>query len=268
MEILQYSFMQRALLSGILIGLVCSILGVFLILRRDAMIGHGLAHVTFGGVALGLLLNVSPLGTALAVSVVCSIWILKLRDRAGVHADTAIGIFASAGMAMGIIIASYSGKFSVELFSFLFGNILAIGRSEVWVAGALAGAVLTAVVLNYNDLVYATFDHELAKASGVRVGYLDTLLAVLTAVTVVLAMKVVGLLLVAALIVIPAATGLQFAANFRAAIVLSGLTGVISVLGGLLAAFYMDLPAAGAIVMLATFIFVASLGLKTLKTQR
>ena len=265
MEILQYSFMQRALLSGTFIGLACSILGVFLILRRDAMIGHGLAHVTFGGVALGLLLNISPLGTALAVSVVCSIWILKLRDRAGVHADTAIGIFASTGMAIGILIASYSGKFSVELFGFLFGNILAIGRSEVWVAGTLAGLVLAAVLLSYNDLVYATFDHELAKVSGIKVGYLDTLLAVLTAVTVVLAMKVVGLLLVAALIVIPAATGLQFATNFKAAIILSGLTGVVSVLGGLLAAFYLDLPASGAIVILAFLIFVITLGMKALK---
>jgi len=266
MEILQYSFMQRAILSGTLIGLVCSILGVFLILRRDAMIGHGLAHVTFGGVALGLFLNISPLGTALVVAVICSIWILKLRDRAGVHADTAIGIFASAGMAMGILIASFSGKFSVELFSFLFGNILAIGTGEVWVAAILTTAVLCAVVFNYNDLVYTTFDHELAKTSGIKVGNLDTLLAVLTAVTVVLAMKVVGLLLVAALIVIPAATGLQVASNFKTAIAMSGLTGMISVLGGLFAAYYLDLPAAGAIVLLATMIFVSVLLLARFKS--
>ena len=162
-------------------------------------------------------------------------------------------------MAMGILIASFSGKFSVELFSFLFGNILAIGTGEVWVAVILTAAVLCAVVFNYNDLVYTTFDHELAKTSGIKVGNLDTLLAVLTAVTVVLAMKVVGLLLVAALIVIPAATGLQFASNFNTAIAMSGLTGMISVLGGLFAAYYLDLPAAGAIVLLATMIFVSVL---------
>lgn len=251
--------MQRALVAGLLVGLACSILGVFLVLRRDAMIGHGLAHVTFGGVALGLLLGVSPLAAALVVAVLCSIFILKLRDRAGVHGDTAIGIVSSAGMALGIVIASVSGKFSVELFSYLFGNILAIGTVEVQVAGALAMVVLLAVILNYNELVFVTFDHELAKTSGIKVNRLDTVLAILTAVTVVLAMKVVGLLLVAALIVIPAATGLQLAVNFRMAIVLSCLVGLFSVLGGLFSAYYLDLPASGAIVLLATVCFLLSI---------
>lgn len=260
MEILQFGFMQRAIVSGVLIGLTCSILGVFLILRRDAMIGHGLAHVTFGGVALGLLLNVSPLVAALVVAILSSIFILKLRERAGVHGDTAIGIVSSAGMALGIVIASVSGKFSVELFSYLFGNILAIGTLEVQVAGTLAAVVLLTVILYYNDLVFVTFDHELAKTSGIKVNQLDTVLAVLTAVTVVLAMKVVGLLLVAALIVIPAATGLQLAVNFRMAITLSCFMGVLSVLGGLFSAYYLDLPASGSIVILATGIFVISIG--------
>ena len=259
MEILQFGFMQRAILSGVLIGLTCSILGVFLILRRDAMIGHGLAHVTFGGVAVGLFLGVSPLAAALVVAVLCSIFILKLRDKAGVHGDTAIGIVSSAGMALGIVIASVSGKFSVELFSYLFGNILAIGAMEVLVSGVLAIVVLLTVILNYNDLVFVTFDHELAKTSGIKVNRLDTVLAILTAVTVVLAMKVVGLLLVAALIVIPAATGLQVAVNFRMAIILSCLTGVLSVLGGLFSAYYMDLPASGAIVLLTTAFFIISI---------
>jgi zinc transport system permease protein len=162
-----------------------------------------------------------------------------------------------------------SGKFSVELFSYLFGNILAIGTVEVQVAGVLAIVVLLTVILNYNDLVFVTFDHELAKTSGIKVNRLDTVLAVLTAVTVVLAMKVVGLLLVAALIVIPAATGLQLAVNFRMAIILSCLAGVLSVLGGLFGAYYMDLPASGAIVLLATAFFLISIAAaKSLGLQR
>ena len=259
MEILAFDFMQRALISGVLIGLACSMLGVFLILRRDAMIGHGLAHVTFGGVAIGLFLGVSPLAAALVVAVICSIFILRIRDRAGVYGDTAIGIVSSAGMGLGIVIAGLSGKFSVELFSYLFGNILAIGTWEVVVSIILAGAVLTAIILNYNDLVFNAFDHELARASGLKVDRLDSLLAVLTAVTVVLAMKVVGLLLVAALIVIPAATGLQLASRFRMAIIFSGIAGVASVLGGLFTAYYLDLPASGAIVILATLFFLISM---------
>ena len=255
MEILAFSFMQRALAAGGLIALACSVLGVFLVLRRDAMLGHGLAHVTFGGVAMGLLVQVSPLWTALFVAILAAVLLLKLREAAGLHGDTAIGIVSSVGFALGVVIASVSGRFSVELFSYLFGNILAIGAGEVWISAVLAAAVLLAVALNYHDLVAITFDHELARTSGIPVTRLDTLLAILSAVTVVLAMKVVGLLLVAALIVIPAAAALQVAANFRMAIILSGLAGMLSVMVGLLASYYLDIPASGSIVLLEAALF-------------
>ena len=258
MEILAFSFMQRAIAAGVLIALACSVLGVFLVLRRDAMLGHGLAHVTFGGVALGLLLHISPLWTALAVSILAGILLLKLREAAGLHGDTAIGIVSSVGFALGIVIASVSGSFSVELFSYLFGNILAIGTGEVWVSIALAATVFLAVLLNYNDLVAIAFDHELARTSGVPAVRLDLLLAVLSAVTVVLAMKVVGLLLVAALIVIPAATALQMAATFRMAIIFSGLVGMFSVLAGLATSYRLDLPASGTIVLVEAVLFAAA----------
>lgn len=257
MEILHFSFMQRAIAAGLLIAVSCSVLGVFLVLRRDAMLGHGLAHVTFGGVALGLLLNVSPIWTALVVAIFAAVFLLKLREAVGLHGDTAIGIVSSVGFALGIVIASVSGRFSVELFSYLFGNILAIGPGEVWTSAILAMAVVLTVVLNYHDLVAITFDRELAKASGIPVKRLDFILAVLSAVTVVLAMKVVGLLLVAALIVIPAATALQVAGNFRMAIIWSSAAGMFSVLGGLVASYYLDIPSSGSIVLLEAAIFGA-----------
>lgn len=255
MEILAFSFMQRAIAAGVLIAIACSVLGVFLVLRRDAMLGHGLAHVTFGGVALGLLLGVSPLWTALAVAILAAILLIKLREAAQLHGDTAIGIVSSVGFALGIVFASISGRFSVELFSYLFGNILAIGPGEVWTSAVLGLAVVISVVLNYHDLVAITFDRELARTSGIPVQPLDLLIALLSAVTVVLAMKVVGLLLVAALIVIPAATALQIAGNFRMAIIWSCVVGVFSVLGGLVVSYYMDIPSSGAIVLLEAILF-------------
>jgi zinc transport system permease protein len=257
MEILAFSFMQRAIAAGLLIAVACSVLGVFLVLRRDAMLGHGLAHVTFGGVALGLLLSVSPVWTALVVAILAAVLLLKLREVAGLHGDTAIGIVSSVGFALGIVIASVSGRFSVELFSYLFGNILAIGPGEVWTSAILAIAVVLTVILNYHDLVAITFDRELAKTSGIPVQRLDLILAVLSAVTVVLAMKVVGLLLVAALIVIPAATALQVAGNFRMAIIWSCAAGMFSVLGGLAISYYMDIPSSGSIVLLEAVVFGA-----------
>ena len=265
--ILTYGFLQRALLAGVFIAVACAVLGVFLILRRDAMIGHGLAHVTFGGVALGLLLNLMPLLVALMAAVLCAVGILKLKEKAGLYGDTAIGIFSSIGMAVGIVLASVAGSFNVGLFSYLFGNVLAIDATEVWVAVVLAIAVLSIVALFYQEFLFLTFDPESARTAGVNVSGLDRVLAVLTAVTVVLGMKVVGLLMVAALLVIPSAAGLQVASNFRQAIVISSLVGSASILGGLAVAFHWDLPASGSIVLLAAALFGVLLAVRTIKQR-
>lgn len=260
-----YGFLQRALLAGLLIAAACAVLGVFLILRKDAMIGHGLSHIAFAGVALGLFLNVLPLAAALAVSVAGSLAIVNVKGRAGLHGDTAIGIFSSLGLAFGVLLASLARSFNVELMSYLFGDILAIEPLEVWLSVGLAAAVLIAVRLNYPKLLFMTFDRESARASGIRVGRLDTLLMVLTAVTIVLGMKVAGILLVAALIVIPAAAGLQAATSFRGAVVAAAGVGLFSVAGGLALALLLNIPASAAIVILS---FAAFVGLFALKRSR
>lgn len=260
-----YGFMQRALLAGLFIALACAILGVFLILRRDAMIGHGMAHVTFGGVALGLFLQVTPLFAALTVAMVCALLIVKLKERAGLYEDTAIGILSSAGMALGVVLATLSGKFNVDLFAYLFGNILAIAPLEVGIAVALALVVVLAMVCFYQEFLYQTFDAEAARTAGIRVGLLDGIIAVLTAVTVVIGMKVVGILLVAALLVIPSAAGLQLATSFKQAMVISSMVSVGSVAGGLLMSFYWDLPASGTIVLLSFAAFMLLGGVRLLR---
>jgi zinc transport system permease protein len=257
-----YGFFQRALVAGLLVAVACAILGVFLVLRRDAMIGHGLSHVTFGGVALGLFLNVLPLAAALVVAVAASLAIMRLREKAGLHGDTAIGIFSSAGMALGIVLATLAGRFNADLMSYLFGDILAIDRLEVGLSAVLAAAVIAAVLGNYRSLMYLTFDPEAAKASGVRTARLDVLLAVLTSMTVVMGMKVVGILLTAALLVIPAGAGLLLAANFRKALLFSSMAASLSVVLGLLAAFYLDLPASAAVVITSFLLFGVAYGLR------
>jgi zinc transport system permease protein len=253
--LLHFGFLQRALLAGVFIAVACAVLGVFLVLRKDAMIGHGLSHVAFAGVALGLVLNILPLAAALAISVAGAFGIMRLKARAGLHGDTAIGIYSSLGMAVGILLATMAGDFNVDLLSYLFGEILAIEPLEVWLSLALAGFIITAVAVHYSELMFMTFDRESARASGVPVGKLDALLTVLTAVTVVLGMKVVGILLVAALVVIPAAAGLQAAASFRKAVVISSVVSVSSVVVGLGLALTLDVPASAAIVIVAFLIF-------------
>jgi zinc transport system permease protein len=229
------------------------------------MIGHGLAHITFAGVALGLFLKIIPLGMALVVAVVAALGIMKLKEKAGLYGDTAIAILSSVGLAVGIVLATLAQSFNVDLFSYLFGDILAIEPSEVWLSVALAAVVVFVVILHYHRFMYMTFDHEAAKASGIKVGQLDILLTMLTAVTVVLGMKVVGILLVSALVVIPAAAGLQLASNFKKAIIFSSLIAVGSVLLGLFLAYYLDFPASGTIVILSFLFFVLFFLLKKVR---
>ncbi len=260
--LLTYGFLQRALFAGVFVALACALLGVFLILRRDAMIGHGLAHIMFAGVALGLLLDMMPLIAALVIGILAALAIMNLKDKAGVYGDTAIAIMSSIGFATGILIVSFSNKFNVDLFGYLFGDILAIDSTEVWLSIILAGSVLFVIILFYRRFMFMTFDRESARAAGIKVKRLDTLLTILTAVTVVLGMKVVGLLLVSALLVIPSAAGLQLASSFKKAIIFASLVAVLSVIFGLVFAFYLDFPASGTIVLFSAFFFFLSIFFK------
>ncbi len=260
--LLTYGFFQRALIAGVFVALACALLGVFLILRKDAMIGHGLSHIIFAGIALGLLLNVLPLIAALVVGIIAAVAIMNLKEKAGIYGDTAIAIMSSLGFAAGILIISFSNKFNVDLFGYLFGDILAIDSTEVWLSVALAGSVLFVIILFYRRFMFMTFDRESARASGMRVKSLDTLLTILTAVTVVLGMKVVGLLLVSALLVIPSAAGLQLASSFKKAMIFASGIALLSVILGLIFAFYLDFPASGTIVLISGVFFLFSIGIK------
>jgi len=251
--------MQRAIISGVLVGVLCAVLGVFLVLRRLSLIGDGLSHVTFGSVALALALKAQPLYVtlvALPLVLLSSLGILKLTDKARIYGDAAIGIVSAAGIAVGMILAAASGGFNVDLFGYLFGNILAISRAELLLALLLFCLVMATVFRYYNELFAITFDEDLARCSGIRVERINGLLAVLTALTVVLAMKVVGILLVSALLIIPAVTALQVARGFRTTILAASLFAAFSVVSGIIGAFVMNLPAGGVIVLVNIILFI------------
>ncbi|MFO7866660.1 MAG: metal ABC transporter permease [Candidatus Aminicenantes bacterium] len=255
-EILSYGFIQRAFLAGGFIAVSCALLGVFLILRRDAMIGHGLAHVIFAGVALGLLLEIMPLLSALAVGILTALAVLKIKQTAGLYGDTAIAIFSSTGFALGVLLVTLSRRFNVDLFSYLFGEVLAIENSEVWISLAITLTVIGGLLWNYPRLMYITFDPESAKVSGIRVERLEMMLTVMTAVTIVLGIKIVGILLIPALLVIPAAGGLQLASHFKGVLIASAVIGFISAAAGLLLSILLDWPPSATIVLLAFLIFL------------
>ncbi|HEY6873837.1 MAG TPA: metal ABC transporter permease [Geobacteraceae bacterium] len=257
-EILSYGFMQRALVAGTLIAVLCAVLGVFLVLRRLSLIGDGLAHVTFGSVAVSLMFRINPVYVTLAsvpLVLLSSLGILKLTDKARIYGDAAIGIVSSLGIACGVLLASVSGGYNVDLFSYLFGNILSISSTELATAAALFSVVMIMVFLFYNDLFAITFDEDLARSSGIKTGLINKVLVLMTGLTVVLAMKVVGIMLISALLIIPAVTALQVARGFRGTIVTAAGIAVFSVVSGIFGSFALNLPTGATIVIINIALF-------------
>jgi zinc transport system permease protein len=254
-EMLSYIFMQKAFISGIVIAIACSLLGLFLVLRKFSLIGDGIAHISFGGVATGLLFNITPFIGALLFGLIGSIGILKLKEKSHLHGDTAIGIISHASLGIGIFIASIASGFNVDILSYLFGSILSIKNTEMYLSIFLALTAIIFIILYYKELFYISFDEESAKVSGIKVNFLNSMLIILTAITIVCSMNVVGLMLASSLIILPAASALQLKTSFKKTIFSALIISVISVIIGLTVAYYYDFAASGTIVLINTAIF-------------
>ena len=234
-------------------------LGIFLVLRKMSLIGDGLSHVSFGAIALGLFFGVYPFYVAVPTVLAGSYLILKITEKAKVYGDAAIGIVSAIGIAGGIILASISRGFNVDLFSYLFGNILAISQLELVISVLLSIIVLATLDFYYWDLFSATFDEEYAKTSGIKTGFINILLSLLTALTVVLSVKMVGVMLVSALLILPAVTALQISKGFMTSIFIAVVVSLISVISGISFSFFLNLPTGATIVMVNAFFFMFAL---------
>lgn len=265
--ILQYGFIQRAIITGIFVALLCSVLGLFLVLRRLSLIGDGLSHISFGGVALGLFLGIFPVYIAIPIVILGALAILTLAEKMKVYGDAAIGIISSIGIASGIILASISHGFNIDLFSYLFGNILAITRGEMYLSIALSLVVLTVISFFYYDLFSITFDAEHAKVTGINVKIINTILVMLTAITVVLSIRVVGIMLISAFIVLPSVTALQVARGFKSAVIISAVTSVITVIIGIFTSFFLNIPTGAMIVVINFILLLLAFGYKKVRAR-
>lgn len=263
-EVLSEPFMQRALVAGLLVSCVAGYYGAFVVQRGLGFLGNGLAHAAFGGVALGLLLNVPPLAVAVPFTVAVALLILWVQERAKLGGDTAIGILFAVSMAAGVIFLSLRDTFSSDAVTYLFGSILSVQREDVWMAaGTLALALLLAPL--WPRWAYATFDRELATADRQPVRRDDALLYIALAVTIVTASKVVGLVLVASFLVIPAATARLLVRRFSSMTVVGVLVGAASVVAGLLASSRFDFPTGATIVIAQSLAFFAAMGVARLR---
>ncbi len=260
-ELLAFDFMRRAMIAAVLVGLAAPAVGTFIVQRRLSLLGDGIGHVALTGVALGFLTGTAPVLTAVVVSVLGAVAIEVVRARGRTSGDVALALLFYGGIAGGVMLIGLApGGSNSTLTSYLFGSISSVTAADLWVIAIMAVAVLGVVAVFGRELFVLCQDEEVAKASGLPVRFLSLLIAVTAALTVVVAMRVVGLLLVSALMVVPVATSQQLTRGFRATMLLSMALGVVATVGGLTSAFYVDVAPGSAIVLIALGGFGVALG--------
>lgn len=259
LDIFQYSFIVRGLEAGLLVGAIAPLIGMFLVLRRYSLIADTLSHVSLAGVAVGLLTGFNPLFTALGAAVVSSVAIERLRLSRKVYGDSALSVFLSGSLALAVVLIGLAHGFGSNLFNYLFGSIVTVTPSDISVILIIGFIVLAAIVAFYKELVFVTFDEESARVGGLPVRAINILLIVLAAVTVSLAIPIVGVLLISALMVIPVVTALQLKQSFLRTILYAEVVSLVSVIAGIISSFYLDLPAGGTIVLIMLAFFCLAL---------
>jgi zinc transport system permease protein len=264
---LESEFMRLAFAAGAVIGVLAPAVGFFLVQRQMSLIGDGIGHVAFAGVAAGLLLDVSPVGTALVAAVAGGVAIEWLRAQRHTAGDQALALVFYTGIAGGVVLVSLAGSLNVNLFQYLFGSILTVTREDVAVVAVLGAAGLVTLALLYRALCAVVLDEEGARGAGVPVSVLNIAVAALAAVTVALSMRIVGVLLIAALMVLPVSAGMRLAWSMSSALLLSITAGLLSVLSGLSIAYYADLPPGATIVLVAAGSFVAASAFEAVRSH-
>jgi zinc transport system permease protein len=274
--LMQYEFLQNAFLTGMIIGVIAPLLGVFIVVRRLSLIADALSHVTLAGIAASLLLEkkfllfsgVNPLYMGMAFSVTGSLFIEKLRTVYKHYQELAIPIILSGGIGLGVIFISLADGFNTDLFSYLFGSVSAVSRMDLWTIAIISILVIMLVVLLYKELFLLSFDEEYARATGIAAKTLHFIFIVMVALVIAASMRIVGILLVSSLMTLPVAASIRFAKGFKQTIFFSILFGEISVLGGLFLSYYLDLAPGGTIVMIAVLILVLAIWLKKRASSR
>jgi zinc transport system permease protein len=266
--VLSLEFMRLAFAVGAVVGVLAPAVGFFLVERRASLVGDGLGHVAFAGVAAGYLVGISPVLTGIAFAVAGALALEWLRARGGTAGDQALALVFYTGIALGVVLVSSAGQLDVDLFQFLFGSILTVTWTDLWVVLALGGAALATIAFLFRGLVGVVLDEEGSRVAGARVGFLNTVIVVLAALTVGISLRIVGVLLIAALMVLPVTAAQALAWSLRSTFGLGLAIGLGSVLLGLTLAYYGDLPPGGTIVLVAAAAAVGATATSSLRRRR
>lgn len=265
-EMFSYGFIIRAFIVGVLVSLCAALLGVTLVLKRYSMIGDGLSHVGFGALAVAAALNLAPLEVAVPVVVVAAFLLLRLSESSKINGDAAIAIISSTALAIGVVCVSISGV-NTDLNSYLFGSILATSNADAVMCAVLAVAVISIFILFYNKIFAVTFDESFSKATGLKTGAYNTIISLLTALTIVIGMRIMGTLLISALIIFPALSSMRVCKKFKSVILCSGVLSVLCFFIGMCASYSLDTPTGASVVIVNACVFVIFWIIEAVRTK-
>ena len=262
MEMLHYTFMQRAVWAGIVVGIICPLIGIVLVLRRLSLIGDALAHVSLAGVAFGLVAGINPTAAGLVFSGIGAFGIEYLHRFYRRYAELSLAIIIAAGMSLAVVLISLGWGTTATVLSFLFGSIVALSGFDIYIITAVGLTVAILVSLLYRQLFYICFDEEAATVAGIPVTKINLFFTFMVAMTVAVSMRIVGALLVSSLMIVPVAASIQLARSFRSAVAISVTVALISVMIGITLAFYLDLPPGAAVILTSLFLLALAIFIK------
>lgn len=262
LEMLSYPFLVRAAIVGLLVSLCAALLGVSLVLKRYAMIGDGLSHVGFGALAIAMALNAAPLAVAIPIVVLAAFFLLRISENSKIKGDAAIALISTSALAIGVIVISYTTGMNTDVYNYMFGSILAMSNGDVALSVVLSVIVLLLFFLFYHKIFALTFDETFAQATGAKTGLYKILIAFLTAITIVLGMRMIGTLLITSLIIFPTLTSMRVCKRFRSVVLCSSLLSVVCFLSGLIFSYLYATPTGASIVVanLLAFLLFSAIG--------
>lgn len=254
-QMFSYGFMRRAIIVGVLVALCAALLGVTLVLKRYSMIGDGLSHVGFGALCVALAMNVAPLAVSVPVVIISAFLLLRVSDTGKIKGDAAIALISSTSLAVGILVTSMTTGLNSDVNGYMFGSILAMSSTDVIISIVLSAAVLVLYCVFYNKIFTVTFDESFAAATGTRTGMYNTLIALLTAITVVIGMRIMGAMLISSLVIFPALTAMRVCNTFKKVVVTSAVISVVCFFAGLFISFVFSMPAGASVVAVNAAMF-------------
>lgn len=255
-EMLSYPFIARAFIVGILISLCAALLGVSLVLKQYSMIGDGLSHVSYGALSIALACNIAPLKLSIPIVIAAAFLLLRMTERGIMKSDAAVAAVSASALAVGVSVTSLTTGMTTDVNSYMFGSILAMTKEDVWLSAGLSAAVLVLFVFCYHNIFAVTFDENFGRATGVKVSFYNSMIAILTAVTIVLGMQMMGAMLISSLVIFPALTSMRLFQSFRGVVITSGMLSVVCFCIGMMISYQSAMPAGASVVLVNLGAFI------------